>query len=176
MREVILTALLALSGIVMSPIAVSPTARPARAGETISLPEHLATGDLARLLLDRSKSCELVDVRPAWQHAEFAIPGSKTVAPQALVAHVRSLPRDTFLVLVDRDGTDSFAFAGALLARGDAVRVGALVGGVVGWYRDVELERVGTTTRDPSMGKPPGAAPRPDSVPEAGKKKRNAGC
>lgn len=130
-------------------------------GDELRLPSRLAPAELATVLAEGGAS--VVDVRPAWQHAEYAIRGSKNLAPEALLAHVRTLPRETLLVLVDTDGSDAFACAGALLARTEHPRIAVLAGGVARWYRERELDR---GTREPSV---------PTPTTET-RKKRNAGC
>jgi hydroxyacylglutathione hydrolase len=134
------------------------------------VPEPIEPAQLALLLFDQPQSYAVVDVRPAWQFAEYHLPGAANVALDALQSHLEALPRSARIVLVDRDGTVAWAIAGALSARmGDEARsLRVLAGGTARFWREVAL---------PSGAMPASApadvAPAPEK-PAA--KKRSAGC
>ena len=134
----------------------------------LRLPAALTPAELAAALAPAPKTPALVDIRPAWQFAEYRIPGSVNLAPDAVEAWLQQQPADAKVVLVDREGTQAFALAGILLERtGAAPRTfAALTGGVGRWYREVELARTGSGGRAPAMPTPPVTTT----------KKRNAGC
>ncbi|MBL9076234.1 MAG: MBL fold metallo-hydrolase [Planctomycetes bacterium] len=145
------------------------------AGGALRLPEPIDAVLLAKVLLDQPAAYAVVDLRPAWQFAEWTVPGAKNVAADDLAAHLATLPADARVVLVDRDGTLAFAVAGALMnGRTDRV-LRVLLGGAIAFHRGVVL----------GGGAPPAAMPAaaPASTPTTPPtqtptpaKKRSAGC
>ena len=136
----------------------------------IVLPAAIVPSQLAHQLRTDPARIVVLDIRLPWQFTDWSIPGSRSVKPDELEAAVAAAPADAQVVVVDRDGTSAFAAAGALLARKPDRQLHALVGGVVGWYREVEL-RAGS----PLQAVPAAAAPQPAAAPTVAKK-RSAGC
>ncbi len=148
-------------------------------GGKLRLPEPIDANMLAKVLLEQPGSYVVLDLRPAWQFAEWSIPGARNVALDDVTAHVQSLPADARVVLVDRDGSLAFAVAGALMnSQGDrTLRV--LFGGLQSYHRDVALGGGGamgpaTPSATPSTSAPASpVGPTPTPTPT---KKRSAGC
>ena len=118
----------------------------------------------------------MLDLRPAWQFAEWHLPGASNVALADLRARIGKLPADARIVLVDRDGTTAFAAAGAVMALQPDRVVRVLLGGVSRYYREVLL---GSTAAPAPAATAPTSAPAvpnaaPATTPAA--KKRSAGC
>ncbi len=145
-------------------------------GDAIALPEPVDSALLARVLMLQPEAYALLDLRPAWQFAEWHVPGSTNVALERLAEQVRALPAPLRIVLVDRDGSTAFAAAGALLARDPQRPLRVLLGGLQAFYRD--------TMFGGGAGGPVAPAAQPATMPQpvapaAGKpqtKKRSAGC
>ncbi len=143
----------------------------------IALPEPIGADMLAKVLLEQPGSYTVLDVRPAWQFAEWTVPGAANVALDDLAARLAALPADARIVLVDRDGSTAFAAAGAVMTMQPGRLVGVLVGGVQGYHREVVL---GSAHAMPG-GTAPAAAPAPTAAPaqppaQPTTKKRSAGC
>ncbi|MBL8858317.1 MAG: MBL fold metallo-hydrolase [Planctomycetes bacterium] len=162
-----------------APGASVKTSTPSVAGAVLTLPEPIEPLQLAALLLDQPRGFAIYDVRPAWQYDEYHLPGALNVAPGEVLAHVKSLPRTTRIVIVDRDGTIAWAVAGAVLGElgADFRSVRVVAGGTARFWREVEIagqavpaalgaQSVPTTTPAP----PPTAPAKPAP------KKRSAGC
>ena len=152
-----------------------PTAAPVAQG-AIALPEPIDAALLARVLEEQPKSYAVLDLRPAWQFAEWHLPGASNVALADLRARIGKLPADARIVLVDRDGTTAFAAAGAVMALQPDRVVRVLLGGVSRYYREVLL---GSTAAPAPAATAPTSAPAvpnaaPATTPAA--KKRSAGC
>ena len=170
------------------------TSAAAPSGPLLLLPEVIEAGALATALMDAPQLYAIVDVRAAWQFAEYHLPGAVNVAPEAVAGHVRSLPAASRLVIVDRDGTVAYAVAGAVLkelgAAAPSVRV--LSGGTAKYWTEVELGGgpVPEGPRGPAVNQAAPAAaptaPAPVATPPAptpaapadkpAAKKRSAGC
>jgi rhodanese-related sulfurtransferase len=84
-------------------------------GGTIVLPEPIDPAMLAKVLLEQPGSYAVIDLRPAWQFAEWHVPGAVNVTLADLGAR-RQARAGARVVLVDRDGSNAFAAAGALMA------------------------------------------------------------
>ena len=143
----------------------------------IALPEPIGADMLAKVLLEQPGSYTVLDVRPAWQFAEWTVPGAANVALDDLAARLAALPADARIVLVDRDGSTAFAAAGAVMTMQPGRLVRVLVGGVQGYHREVVL---GSAHAMPG-GTAPAAAPAPTAAPaqppaQPTTKKRSAGC
>ncbi|MFN7670270.1 MAG: MBL fold metallo-hydrolase [Planctomycetota bacterium] len=152
-------------------------AAPAAAGAAIALPEPIDAPMLQKALLDQPAAYAVLDVRAAWQFAEWSIPGSANVAPDALAAHLATLPAGRRVVLVDRDGTTAFAVAGALLAQQPERSLRVLVGGLQGYFRTAAIG--GPVDANPAPAANAAAATAPATTPTkpaAAPKKRSAGC
>lgn len=157
-----------------------PDAAPSSAasGEQAALtsalyPEPMEPLALRSALLDQPGNYAVFDLRPAEQHREYHVPGARPIELGALEAEVRALPAATRVVLVDRDGTQAWAVAGALHVRlGDtAPLMRVLAGGTARYWREAE---VGARARPlvPSTTNPPA----PSAAPAAPVKPRSAGC
>ncbi|MBL8862070.1 MAG: MBL fold metallo-hydrolase [Planctomycetes bacterium] len=162
-----------------TPAPAGPSAAAASTGALL-LPEPMDVAALARALTDQSALHAVFDVRPAWQFAEFHLPGAVNVEHAALAAKVAALPAGVRAVVVDRDGTLAFALA-ALVQQAEPGRsVRVLLGGTTAWWR----ERAGGTPAAalPALPAAAGAAaatPPAAPVPETQKpaaRKRSAGC
>lgn len=146
--------------------APQPQPKPAAAAPALVLPETIDAATLRRALAETPPTIAVFDVRPAWQFAEFHVPGAVNVAAADAAAKIAALPAGTRAVVVDRDGTTAFAVA--VLARpADGTRsVLVLTGGTREWWRD---SNSGSATSAPAS-KAPADAPKPAQT------KRPAGC
>jgi rhodanese-related sulfurtransferase/glyoxylase-like metal-dependent hydrolase (beta-lactamase superfamily II) len=160
----------------------------APAGVKLNLPEIVSPEDLARRVSDLPGSFDIVDVRPAWQFAEYHIAGSVNMPPERAMSNPALVADTRPLVLVCRDGLISAAIAGQLVQKGQRpIRV--LAGGVAR-YHD-EIERPAGIASSPTPMKAPAAAapsatPAPAREPSApapipapapaAPKKKSAGC
>jgi rhodanese-related sulfurtransferase/glyoxylase-like metal-dependent hydrolase (beta-lactamase superfamily II) len=145
----------------------------------ISLPEPVDSALLARVLATQPDAYAVIDVRPAAQFAEWSIPGSTNVALAQLAAHVRALPATARVVLVDRDGTTSFAAAGGLLAQDPNRAIRALLGGLQAFYAATQFGgQHGASHEQPAAQVVPASPANEPQAPAAQKKakKRSAGC
>ncbi len=135
----------------------------------ITLPGAIVASQLALQLRTDPSKVVLLDIRPGWQFADWAIAGSRNVKLEGLEAAIDAVPAETQVVILDHDGSYAFAAAGALMARKPGRMLHALVGGLTNWYREVELRS------GPARGAMTPVAP-PSATPPATPKKRSAGC
>lgn len=150
------------------PAAAAPSAR-----EPLRLPEPIAPPALAEALREQPEAHAIVDLRPAWQHAEWSLPGARNVSPDGVAEHLRSLPEAARVVFVDRDGSIAFAVAGAVMNGRTDRAVQVLSGGLQTWHRALLLR---TDAAMPAGTAPPARA-RVPAVPVAPPaRKRSAGC
>ena len=155
----------------------APAAAPTAAGAAITLPEPIDAPMLQKALLDQPAAYAVIDLRAPWQFAEWSIPGSANVAPDALKAHLDALPAGRRIVLVDRDGTTAFAVAGALLAQQPERSLRVLVGGLQGYFRTAAIGGPVDANTAPATNAAAAAAPATTPTkPAAAPKKRSAGC
>lgn len=158
----------------MAPGAAQAAAPAPVAGAAITLPEPIDAPMLQKALLDQPAAYAVIDLRAAWQFAEWSIPGSANVATEAIAAHVDALPKGRRVVLVDRDGTTAFAVAGALLAQQPERSLRVLVGGLQGYFRTAAT---GGPVEAAAPATAPAAVPATTQTkPAAAPKKRSAGC
>lgn len=166
----------------------SPAAK--TAGVKLNLPEIISPEDLARRISDLAGSFDIVDVRPAWQFAEYHIPGSVNMPPEQAMNDAALVADSRPLVMVCRDGLISAAIAGQLVQKGQRpVRV--LAGGVARYYDEIARPAGIASTPTPMKAVPapnatptvnPTAAPakEPAAAPAApapaAPKKKSAGC
>ena len=155
--------------------AAAAPAGPAQAASQgpIVLPEPIDPLTLQRVLADQPAAYTVIDVRPAWQFAEWHVPGAANVALDAIAAHVAALPATTRIVLVDRDGTNAFAVAGALGAAMPQRSLRVLLGGTQAYHRATVF---GTPPAGTPAGSSPAPAPTSSPAPAAAAKKRGVGC
>ncbi|MBW2285907.1 MAG: MBL fold metallo-hydrolase [Deltaproteobacteria bacterium] len=86
-------------------------------GVFVNLPERMSPQDLARWITDLPGSIEVVDIRPAWQFAEYHIPGAVNAPVQDVMTNPVYLVGKRPLVIVCRDGSLSAAVGGALVQK-----------------------------------------------------------
>lgn len=162
---------------------LAETARPgAGLGQVLHLamPEPIDPALLAKVLLEQPANYVVLDMRPAWQFAEWTVPGASNVAVDDLAGRIGGLPADARIVLVDRDGSLAFAAAGALMAQQPGRVLRALVGGVQRYYRDIVLD--GTAHAMPAREASSAGAGAPaanaasTTAPRPTTKRRSAGC
>ncbi len=150
----------------------------AESGAALTLPEAMDVASLARALDAQPERWALFDIRPAAHFAEFHLPGAVNLAAADLDAAVRALPAGARVLLLDRDGTQAFAAAGALLTRQPERDVRVLLGGTAAWWS----ERFGSAGPAPAVMPAPApsaalpAAAKPAAKPASSKKPRSAGC
>lgn len=160
----------------------APAAGPPASTAAFALPEPIEPEALATMLQDQPDGWTILDLRPAWQFADYHVAGATNVLPRDAVAHVRALPRGRRVVLVDRDGTLAYAVAGAIATAlgDDAPALRVVAGGTARYWRDVEVAGTapsGGAAPPPSPGAAPAPpAPPPSPAPPAPPKKRSAGC
>jgi rhodanese-related sulfurtransferase len=160
-----------------APREAAATASPGHAG--FEVPEPIEPAQLAELLFDQPQNYAVLDVRPAWQFAEYHVPGATHVELDALQTHVDALPASTRVVLADRDGSVAWALAGALSARldGRARSLRVISGGTARFWREVELPSGAPPAFEGARALPataPAAVAPPPDKPAA--RKRSAGC
>jgi glyoxylase-like metal-dependent hydrolase (beta-lactamase superfamily II)/rhodanese-related sulfurtransferase len=160
-------------------------AAPARAtaavagGGKLQLPEPIDATMLAKVLLEQPGRYAVLDLRPAWQFAEWSIPGAGNVHVDDVAARIQALPADARIVLVDRDGSLAFAVAGALMQGHDGRILRVLHGGLRSYHREVVLGAGGSMPAAAAPATTPAPAPAPvaPATPTpAPTKKRSAGC
>lgn len=147
-------------------------------GGKLHLPEPIHATMLAKVLLEQPGSYVVLDLRPAWQFAEWSIAGARNVPVDAIAAHVQALPDEARIVLVDRDGSLAYAVGGALMNPAGTRVLRVLHGGLQALHRDVVLGGSPSMTA-PSTATPvpaPPVAPTTPTPAPAPAKKRSAGC
>jgi hydroxyacylglutathione hydrolase len=146
----------------------------------LALPEAMDVAALARALDAQPERWALLDLRPAAHFAEYHVPGAVNVALADLDARLRALPTGVRAVLLDRDGTQAFAAAGALLARQPQRDVRVLLGGTAAWWSERfggggdEVPNAAPAVATPAVAQP--ARPPVASPAAAPKQPRSAGC
>jgi rhodanese-related sulfurtransferase len=83
----------------------------------VNLPERIGPEDLAQRLMDLPGTINVVDIRPAWQFAEYHVSDSVNVPVEQVMNSPVYLNDKRPLVLVCRDGSLSAAVAGALVQK-----------------------------------------------------------
>ena len=175
---------------VSAPAATAGSDPGAAVAGALSLPEPIDAAMLAKMLLEQPGRYVVIDLRPAWQFAEWTIPGAVNVAPEVLAAHVAQLPQTQRVVLVDRDGSHAFAVGGALMAHAPDRMLRVLLGGLQQYHHEVVLgiagESVGVApsprpavddaVAHPAATSPGSAMPAALPQPKPAAKKRSAGC
>lgn len=159
-------------------------------GVYVNLPEPIGPEELARRQIDLPGTFEVVDIRPAWQFAEFSVPGSVNARVESLLSSPAYLVDKRPLVVICRDGSVSAAVAGALVQKGPRP-IRYLSGGVQRYYDQI-LRPAGISSGATPMPAgappppPPGSAAPAPSVPPSPlapstpapppPKKKSAGC
>jgi rhodanese-related sulfurtransferase len=135
--------------------------------------------DLAKRLMDLPGTLDVVDIRPAWQYAEYHLPGSVNVPVQELMANPAFLNDKRPLVIVCRDGSISAAVGGALVQKSQRP-IRFLNGGVMRYYDEVARPTgIVSDGMPPSVPGAPAQAPQVKPEPPAPPgppKKKSAGC
>lgn len=156
------------------------TAATVAAGQSIVLPEPIDTALLVRVLAEQPGAYAVLDVRPAWQFAEWNVAGSENVQLPDLAARVAAIPAGRRIVLVDRDGTTAFAAAGALLALEPGRSIRVLLGGARQFHAETAFAGAHASAPPPAAGavQAPAAIPAPATAPAVPQppRKRSAGC
>lgn len=167
--------------------APAPAPAPAAARRVIALPDRISAQDLARLIKDLPGTFDLVDIRPADQFQDYAIPGARNVDLADLVANPAYLTGAGPLIIVDRDGSVAMAVGGILAQKTQRV-IKVLLGGLEAYWRATEVDGAIAETPMPGGGAPPAAppaagpapmsAPPPSAAPAApaAPKTKSAGC
>ena len=157
----------------------APTTTPTADG-AFALPEPIEASTLARVMLEQPAAYAVFDLRPAWQFAEWSLPGTSNTPADALLAAIQKLPTEARIVLVDRDGSHAFAVAGAVMARQPDRTLRVLVGGLQRYWQATAFGGGDTATATMAPVTTPPAAPTapatttPTSTTTP--KKRSAGC
>jgi rhodanese-related sulfurtransferase len=119
----------------------------------VRLPEPIYPEALAARSLDRPGTFEIVDIRPAWQYAEYHVPGAVNLTVDQLVADAARMADRRPLVITCRDGSLSAAVAGIFSQKTERP-VFFLHGGVRRYYDEIQ--------RPPGIvGQMPALAPEP---------------
>ena len=133
-------------------------------GIYINLPEHMSPEDLAKRLMDLPGTLDVVDIRPAWQFAEYHIPGSVNVALQDLLSNPAYLSDKRPMVIVCRDGSISAAVGGGLVQKTPRP-IRFLSGGILRYYDEIMRPKgivsKGMPSVAPSTPKAPSFQPKP---------------
>ena len=158
--------------------AAGATAIPDGKNGALVLPEPIDAAMLRKVLLDQPDAYTLIDLRPAWQFAEWALPGAINVAPDAVAAHLRTVPAATRVVLLDRDGSLAFAVGGALLASTPQRLLRVLHGGLQAWHQAAVVDQPTSAGPAPAAASiaTPSTSTNTSPAPKPAAKKRSAGC
>lgn len=148
----------------------------------LDLPEPIGPRDLARRMMDLPGSMQIVDIRPAWQFAEYHINGAANATPSDVLNNSAYLVGKTPLVIVCRDGSLGAAIGGSITPKTDR-SIRYVSGGMVAYWED--LMRPSGVISDKAMppatgapappGPPATQAPAPP-VKKPVKKRVSAGC
>lgn len=139
----------------------------------IELPEPIDAAMLAKVLLEQPAAYTVLDVRPAWQFAEWTIPGAANVTLETIADTIARLPGERRIVLVDRDGSHAFAIAGAVMSRQPGRTLRVLHGGLQQYFRTSALGSAAPAAGAPAPTAAPASAP---TTTPTTPKKRSAGC
>ncbi|HUV12477.1 MAG TPA: rhodanese-like domain-containing protein, partial [Acidobacteriota bacterium] len=104
-------------------------------GVYVNLPEQMGPQDLARRMMDLPGTVDVLDIRPAWQFAEYSIPGSVNIPVQQVMSSSAYLNDRRPLIIVCRDGSISSSVAGALVQKTPRP-IRFLSGGVTRYYEE----------------------------------------
>ena len=159
-----------------SAMVAATSVSPAAVGGRLALPEPVDPALLARVLLEQPGSYAVLDLRPAWQFAEWTVPGATNVTADAVAAHIGALASDVRVVLLDRDGSLAFAVAGAVMARQPERVLRAVLGGAQRYHREIALDHAAPMATPAMTTQPATGAPTPTVAPTTTPKKRSAGC
>jgi len=119
--------------------------------------------EAAQLVKHPPTGFEVVDIRPAAEYADYALPGSLNLDAATVLNDETLLTGTSPLLIVDKDGATAFAVAGQLAPK-TSRPVMALTGGMNAWWKTQELDRTANpvpATAAPDATQP--AAPAPDS-------------
>jgi len=122
----------------------------------IRLPEPIYPEALAARSLDQPGTFDIVDIRPAWQYAEYHIAGAVNLTLDQLLNDTARLSDKRPIVIVCRDGSLS-AVAAGILSQKTERPVLYLHGGVRRYYDEIQRP-AGIIGDTPAFA--PEAAPR----------------
>ena len=159
----------------------------------IRLAERIGPTELLALTKDLPGTFDLIDIRPAEQVADYAIPGAQQVDVADALSNPAYLTGVGPLIVMDRDGTLAMMVAGVLSQKTQRP-IKALTGGAQAYWEATELKAVvrevglpgvgagkatsagNTAGPTPTPAKPaPSTPPVQPTSPEKPKKK-SAGC
>jgi rhodanese-related sulfurtransferase len=159
----------------------------------IRLAERIGSTELLALVKDLPGTFDLIDIRPADQVADYAIPGAQQVDIADALSNPAYLAGVGPLIVMDRDGTLAMMVAGVLSQKTQRP-IKALTGGAQAYWEATELKAVVREVGLPGVGAgratsagnavgptptpanpAPGTPPAKPTSPEKPKKK-SAGC
>jgi len=132
-----------------------------RAGAPI-LPRPITAKEAAQLMKHPPAGFEVVDIRPAAEYADYALPGSLNLDAATVLGDETLLAGQAPLLLVDKDGATAFAVAGQLAPK-TSRPVMALTGGMIAWWKATEPDRAANPAASANASDAPPAAPAPDN-------------
>lgn len=141
------------------------------------LPERITAADLFQLLRKKSDSFEVIDIRSADEFADYTVSGAIQVSAEELLSGAKWQSGDRALIIIDREGLDSFAVAGALASR-TSRQVKAVVGGMKAFWRASEMGFIDVKSSNvPPVNDPVKVLPNNPPVSQPVKKiHKGAGC
>ena len=146
----------------------------------VRLPDRIDPSALKRLLMDLPGTYDLVDIRPADQFADYHLSGARNVELADLISNPAFLTGAGPLVIVDRDGSLAMAVGGILSQKSER-QIKVLFGGLIAYWRDVEMGGpIKAVPLAPAATTSPAAQPSTPAQPETQTpqppKKKSAGC
>jgi rhodanese-related sulfurtransferase len=102
------------------------------------IPQAASPDEVARIMAKPPAGLEIVDIRTPAEYADYALPGSLNLDPATVLADESLRAGSGPLLLVDKDGTEAFAVAGALAQKASRP-VMVLAGGLKAWWNAREL-------------------------------------
>jgi len=146
----------------------------------VRLPDRIDPAALKRMLMDLPGTYDLVDIRTPEQFADYHLPGSRNIDLTEAIANPSFQTGAGPLVLVDRDGSLAMAVGGILSQKSERP-IKVLFGGLLAYWRDVEMGGAVKTvplapaSKMPPVVQPP-SAPQPETPATQVPKKKSAGC
>ncbi|MBI4806763.1 MAG: rhodanese-like domain-containing protein [Desulfovibrio sp.] len=126
--------------------------------KSAALPKPVSPEEAAQLLAKPPAGFEIVDIRSHLEIADYALPGSIGLEPEAALADESLQSGDGPILLVDKDGTKAFAVAGVLSQRSSR-QVLVLKGGITAWW---EAKEKGLAVKETPLGNAPAPAFAPE--------------
>ena len=146
----------------------------------IRLAERICANELKRLMLDLPGTFDLVDIRPAKQFADYALPGARNVDLADLLNNAAYLTGAGPLIIVDRDGSVGLMLGG-ILSQKTQRQIKVVYGGMEAYWAESELKGAVRAVPLPAAAPRPGAASgapsgAPPALPPAIPRRKSAGC